>query len=340
MARRKRDWPQNEKDTNRHGLKRYIPAEVALAVRQRCGFGCVRCGAALVDYDHFEPEFANAKRHDAAGIILLCRACHGEKNSGFLSKATIRDCLKDPLAIRRGFSAAGFDVGKSWPEIQLGPVSVRLGYVILECNGHEVLRIDEPEALGAPFRLNATFRDHDGEVTLQIIDNIWRVRTGNWDAVQEGPRIYIRRGPRDIVLVLHTLPPDKLVIERLNMRTEDYKIVLDGTVLHATTPSGRVDTLHDVRVSGGYNAVSVGPAGIGLNTDGKRADFPSPAIGRDSKQEPPRRPPPYTGGGAVRIGSMTIGGAHIRNFGVYGAGIRASADGGVEVGWTPDEEKK
>ncbi|MEH2485180.1 Abi-alpha family protein [Bradyrhizobium sp. AZCC 2230] len=81
---------------NRHGLSRNIPADVKRTVRQRDGFGCVVCGKAIYDYEHFDPEFADATQHDPAGIVLLCISCHGKKTRGFLSKQTIAAARQSP----------------------------------------------------------------------------------------------------------------------------------------------------------------------------------------------------------------------------------------------------
>lgn len=335
-GRSKSKWPTDKRETNRHGLRRRIPESVAREVRQRCGFGCIICGNAFVDYDHFDPDFANAKEHKASGIILLCRHHHGLKTSRLLSKKTIEKRLSNPLAFARGFSAQELDIGSDWPEIVLGPATVKLGYIVLECEGKEVLRVDRPEVPEGPFRLNATFRDYTGKVTLQIVDNIWQTHSGNWDAIQEGPRITIRRGPRDIVLVLHAVPPDKLVVERLNMMTANYHIQLNGENISVVTPSGRTDTLGDVTVGAAYSAISIGPDGVCLNAPAlptNPADLPSPsAIAASS--EPSNSPAPTIQSfGAITFGNKptSLGGASIRNLTVFGGSIRAAPGGGAEL---------
>lgn len=73
-------------NTNKHGLSRNIPSAVRLKVRKRCGFGCVVCGSAVYDYEHFEPEFHDAKEHSASGIALLCPTDHARKRKGELIK--------------------------------------------------------------------------------------------------------------------------------------------------------------------------------------------------------------------------------------------------------------
>lgn len=52
---------------NQFGLSRDIPEAVKRQVRQRDGFGCIICGSAIIEYEHFEPEFHAAKFHSVDG---------------------------------------------------------------------------------------------------------------------------------------------------------------------------------------------------------------------------------------------------------------------------------
>ena len=49
---------------NKHGLSRTIDSGTKLAIRQRCGFGCIFCGLGIIQYHHFMPEFKDAITHD------------------------------------------------------------------------------------------------------------------------------------------------------------------------------------------------------------------------------------------------------------------------------------
>ncbi|WP_140145769.1 HNH endonuclease, partial [Vibrio parahaemolyticus] len=77
-------------DKNKHGLSRYIPEDVKRKVRQKCGYGCVVCGTAIVEYEHVDPEFSEAKEHDPDKIVLLCSQCHAKVTRKFLSKESIK----------------------------------------------------------------------------------------------------------------------------------------------------------------------------------------------------------------------------------------------------------
>jgi hypothetical protein len=60
--------------TNKYGLARHIPADVARSVRQSDGFGCVVCDHALIKYDHLEPEFHDARERPVGRRPLTMRS--------------------------------------------------------------------------------------------------------------------------------------------------------------------------------------------------------------------------------------------------------------------------
>jgi hypothetical protein len=210
---------------NRFGLTDDIPADVKRAVRQRCGFGCVVCGMALCDYDHLDPEFANAREHDPNGIVLLCTGCHGRKDRKMLSVETIRRHAASPRARQLGFSFGPFDVGMEQPEFVLGPVRMRNVLTPIRVLGVPLLSIAAPEAEGGPYRLSAVLTDSDGRVVARVVENEWRASLDNWDVQTSGPVITFRRDHRDVVLRLRTDPPNRLVLESMDMLFAETRIV-------------------------------------------------------------------------------------------------------------------
>lgn len=87
---------------NKHGLKRSIPPDVKLKVRKDCGFGCVICGSWICEYEHFDPEFKDAKQHDPKGIALLCDTHHEAKTKGLLTNAQVCSAKNKPYNIENG----------------------------------------------------------------------------------------------------------------------------------------------------------------------------------------------------------------------------------------------
>ncbi len=289
-------------ERNKHGLTRTIPPDVKLAVRKRDKFGCVICGKAIVEYEHVDPEFKDAKSHSVDGIVLLCIGCHGKKTKGHLAVSTIKEAMKNPAATRNGFSHEAFDVGGSYPEIALGDFTGRGVRTLLEFNGERIIAIDPPEQEGGPFRISARICDAEGNLVLEIVENEWRTSTANWDVDVVGPRIKIRNGPRRITMIVRTEPPSRLVFERLELEHRGFCISAhEEKGLTLTWPSGSKRKVEATTVDGcevgiavrgttviigeGRGSVSIGYIG---KPDGMWPVYPREAY--EVEEIPPPRP--------------------------------------------------
>ena len=205
-------------EKNKFDLTRVIPESIKREVRQRCGFGCVFCGGAIYQYEHFAPTFAEATEHAAEGITLLCPSCHEKKTKGFTATSSVITANVSPFCRKQGFSFERFDIGAdAFPEIVIGALRARNVKTLIRLYGDEILSIRPPDTAGSPFLVNAWLCDIEGNEVLKIVDNEWQTRAENWDVIVVGPRISIRRGPGDVVLVLRAEPPERLIIERINM---------------------------------------------------------------------------------------------------------------------------
>lgn len=207
-------------ERNKHGLSRHIPADIEREVRQRCGFGCVICGVALYDHEHFAPDFKDAVKHDPAGITLLCMQCNQKRRRGVLSVETVQAANANPKCLAQGFASETFDFGTSLMEVKLAGATFRNIKTLVTIKGYPILSIRSPEASGQPYRLSGLFVDDIGNYTLKITDNVWSADVDQWDVECEGARITIRNRPRNICLVLKQEPPTRLIVERLNMYFE------------------------------------------------------------------------------------------------------------------------
>lgn len=259
---------------NRFGLGRDIPSSIKREVRRRDGFGCVICGKAIYDYEHIDPEFSQASAHLADGIVLLCISCHGKKTRGFLSKATILKAKNNPKCRQQGFSFEEFDVGTDFPEIALGALNARNVTTLIEINGDSIFSIRPPLFENLPFRISAHLTNPDGTTVLKIEDNEWQSPIENWDVETGGGRIVIRRGPGDIILALRCEPPNRLVIERINMAYQ-------GTIIRGrehdnvtiTSPSGTKIALQSVSIDGFEVGIRITSSGIALGCGGRSASL-------------------------------------------------------------------
>jgi hypothetical protein len=123
----------------------------------------------------------------------------------------------NPRCKQQGFSFGPFDIGPNLPTIVVGTFSGRVTGPILEVDGESVLSVAAPQSAGGPFLISAALCDRQGHEILTIESNEWKTPTTNWDVEIVGPRISIRRALGDISLVVRSDPPERLVVERLDM---------------------------------------------------------------------------------------------------------------------------
>lgn len=231
----------NKASGNKHGLPRTIPDGIKREIRQRCGFGCVICGLGLYEYEHFEPEYTDAKSHDPAGITLLCPNHHAKKTKGTLSVETVKQANANPKAIQQRHAREKFDLTSKEPVVVVGTAKFVNTPIILVVDNEVLLAIEPGQDIDEPFLLSATLKDRAGALTLSIAKNEWYTPTDSWDCKAEGNKIEIRSAPGIIELILRQEPPRTIVIERLTMFHKGYKIVAqEGKRTAILTPAGAV----------------------------------------------------------------------------------------------------
>lgn len=216
---------------NKHGLRRTVPPNVKREVRQRCGFGCVICGLAFYDYEHFAPDFADATEHNPAGMTLLCSQCNQKRARGRLSAATVAAANVNPKCLQQGFSSELFDFGSEPIRVDFAGVTFYDCRYLIVVNGHPLLAMSPPTEQGHPVLISGMFTDVKGKMNLTIKDNVWSVDSENWDVECVGPRITIRIAHGVISLVLRMAPPTRLIVERLEMQFQGVYFRGDTEVL-------------------------------------------------------------------------------------------------------------
>ncbi len=242
-------------EVNKFGLSRDIPSDVKRAVRQDCGFGCVVCGASVIEYEHIDPESHDARSHLPNAIALLCSTCHGNVTRKFWSKEKIKIARQSPHCKKAGFSWGVFDFGQRHPVIRFAGVTFRRCTVPIAVSGVPVFRIQEPEVAGGPFRLSAIFTGPGGRPVLEIVENEWRATADIWDLEFTGGRIVIRDKAQSQCLILRAEPPDGIAVENLQMKVGQF------------TLSGNVDTLYvdSPTISGSFTKCGMDGCHIGLS---------------------------------------------------------------------------
>lgn len=188
-------------ERNKHGLGRHIPTDVKREVRQRCGFGCVRCGLGFYDYEHFAPDFKDAKRHDRAGITLLCMQCNQKRARGQLSAESIALANANPRCHQEGFTREEWGFGHAPIEVAFAGATFTDCKTLIEIDDFPIMSVKPPEDGSGFYQLSAMLSDRTGQLTLKIEENEWFARVENWDVECVGQRITLRSGPSDISLI-------------------------------------------------------------------------------------------------------------------------------------------
>lgn len=160
-------------------------------VRIACGNGCVVCGWMPFQYDHFDPEYAEAKTHDPERIALLCPTHHAEKTSGRLGTSEIAQSRLYPYNSNRD---ARWDMALG----RVGPRSVTIcgttiigavypGLVVNKVPVFAVRRDSSGDWL-----LSGAFCDEDGRRVLRIVDNEMTLYQGMWDVSLKGTDFIVK----------------------------------------------------------------------------------------------------------------------------------------------------
>lgn len=224
---------------NKYGLSRSIPAAVRSQVRKRCNFGCVICGAFIVDYEHFRPDFADARKHDPDGITLLCPQHHARVTRKFLSKEQVAiadlQVRKSPIPIKETFTW-----GRDLPELRIGNVT-GTSLAPITVFGAPLLEFKRPPTSSEPLLLSAYLFNSLGELSLLIEDNEWRpFPDATWDLVASAGVISISERNNEECLRVRIEEPGILHIEKLKMR-------IRNTLLNATPDRLEVINLDGTR---------------------------------------------------------------------------------------------
>jgi len=231
---------------NKHKLPRSVPAEVRRTLRKEAGFGCVKCGRAFGEYEHIDPEFADAKVHDPAKMAFLCKACHGEVTAGRATKQSVWDAKRAPFCKASKMS---------WGPLAFGSLYSRIGNlefvdcrVLLRVCGEDLLKIEPPEEDGGPIRVSVTIYD-GANLSLKIEDNAFVIGGENWDVEIVGQVLTIKKALREPSLIYRFNPSGGIVIDRIAMRYKGIKVNVDREQVSIGTASCKISASHSTFVN-------------------------------------------------------------------------------------------
>lgn len=210
---------------NKYKLSRTIPADVKRKVRQRCGFGCVVCGSAIYDYEHFNPEFNEAKEHNPDGIALLCPTDHARKRKQLLSNEKYLKSISNPKALQNKKAYAEWEVSNFAPTIVIGQKIFTGGTSILIVDAELLLGFKEPEEIGTPPRLNFRFFDRKQKEVFSIIDNEISVFSESFDIETTGNIWTVRSKLYSVDLKIELNPPNSILIKQLHFYHKKWELI-------------------------------------------------------------------------------------------------------------------
>ncbi len=156
---------------NRHGLSRHIPDAIKREIRQQAQFGCVVCGAIPFQYEHIDPEFADAREHDPANMTLLCAGHNEQKRKGLLSKADVLHYRNNPQAVVSRFANFRFVQPREKFSFELPGVAFDAVETLVLCGDEPMLRMSGGMSASEPLVIDAIFKDEFGRVVCRIQQN-------------------------------------------------------------------------------------------------------------------------------------------------------------------------
>jgi len=225
---------------NQYGLDRRIPAEIRRVVRQRCGFGCVVCASSVFDYEHFNPEFSRARHHLPAGITLLCPGCHAKKTRNLMSARRVREANEAPAALNKRYAFSEIEGSPRRPFVRFAGMQLRNCITPVQIAGFPVLRIEDSEEPGGPYRLSASFFNKLGQPSLFIRKNEWQILADTWDVEVVGSTVTVRQGLGEIALKLMFVPGEGLHVERLEMYCAGFRLSGNAGSFSVNPPGGGI----------------------------------------------------------------------------------------------------
>jgi len=257
-----------KEQVNKYGLKRRVPEPIQREIRQRCGFGCVICGLAFYDYEHFDPEFSEARKHDPAGMTLLCSQHNQSKERGRLSTYTVRKANDNPKCLQQGFANEFFDFHDQPIRVHFSGLEFYDCKHLIVINGVPLLSVSPPEQIGGPIRLSGFLTDSQGRESICIKDNQFSLNAENWDVDTTREVITFREKLRDISLQIRLDPPRGIIIERINMLFRGVRLKGNKDKLDISYNNGRSwMTFSSCSVSHGYAGVVIDSGNFAANDE-------------------------------------------------------------------------
>ena len=212
-----------------------IPPEIKRAVRERCGYGCVLCGAQPYDYDHMV-EYEIVKCHEAENLTLLCKHHHGEKTLKNLPRERIEQANQAPYNLSSGKTKYRllYYAGNS-VEVHIGGNTFKYSgmedgfrFIPLQIDGQEIIAFSYE---AGNLLLSFVSFDRLNQKVVEIIDNEITHSTFVWDAEWSANKLTLREGNGRFLLRLLFQTPNIIKIDKGFFHLNSTDLLLDKEAL-------------------------------------------------------------------------------------------------------------
>lgn len=215
---------------NKYNLSRYIPSSVKEKIRRDAGYGCVFCGCILVEYEHIEPEYHNAKEHDPEKMTLLCPMCHDKVTKKLLSKKKVWEAKKSPKAFDDGYVSDTLMVATESLDLLMGSAKTTMMAVAINLYGKPLFWF-EPSDDDDNYKICCIFYGAEGKPIAYINRNEYIALVGKQDIVSKGVSLTITDKKYGVLLELSREGDQPLHIKRLFTQLYSTKVVISGEIV-------------------------------------------------------------------------------------------------------------
>ncbi|BAV65391.1 hypothetical protein SCLO_1023510 [Sphingobium cloacae] len=177
------------------------------AIRQACGFACVRCGVTIYRYLGL-PE--------GRGETLMCPTCHGLVEEGRLTPAQVQNFHANPVVRQRHFARDRLPFSSDLPHLVIGGSRLlRDTPIPLTLDGEPILIFAPPRRGNGATRISLRMGAPDG-TPVQVVDgNEWLPRDGSWHFLQRGDRYSMMAARGDGIAILRIVSRNRIAVEHL-----------------------------------------------------------------------------------------------------------------------------
>lgn len=220
---------------NQYGLDRYVDADTRRKIRQNSRFSCVICRAPFCTYEHFNPEFKDAKEHNADGMCLLCPSCQSDTTAGRLSKTVIKARyaarkIEDQAESRK----ENFLFFDRMPTVKLGESTIKHADTIICTDEIDCLSFRRDEETST-FLINIAIFDVEGKEVFKIFENSWASTYRPWDFEFKGKVITFLSKPGSIIFrAILDSKANTVEITHLDMTLDKSRVRVENGAVVAT----------------------------------------------------------------------------------------------------------